>query len=675
MTLCVTELLSAPLPVFAMPAFVSGNAQEGSENIQAVWEETDQESEIQEQAGEEVSDHMELSGSPVILDHSAMRSDDANTKEAEQFDFSSVSANDGKDDNTVSGNTPQEEGGDQEQAQQPPGAPSLTSVAADTYQSVALTCQGVANASGYEIFRGISPDGSDAALLKTVEGTLVSPYTDTSLKTGTTYYYKIRAYLSDEAGEKIYGDFSLTMSATPMLNAPNGLLAKQENYQSVSVTWNPVTGADGYEIFFAPSASGSYQSAGTVPAGQTLKFSHNKPVSSLGAAYYYKVCAYRIVDGQKVYSPQSVVVSASTTLGRAALTKVKGVNYKTMEITYKKVDGASGYEIYRSTKSGKGFKKIGTVKKAATLRYKDKKCKTGVTYYYKVRAYRTVSGGKKYGEYSKEKKGATNLARPVIKKAALVSVDTASLSWKKVSGAKGYIVYRGTSKSGKYKKVLSLKGAGSTSCQIGGQENGSTCYYKVRAYYTAGGKQKYSPDSAAKSVLFNVYGYEKESYQDRARRIFGTDYYQKYSSKEIAAANMTTISIAVWDFNASKTAKVTKYKSLTVNKNIAPTVQQIFKEIYEGPEKFPIKSIGCFSWRGDSSYSEHNQGLAIDINPEENYMIDGGVILSGKYWKPGEDPYSIPEGGDVEKIMLKYGFFRGFWGDRRDYMHFSYFGT
>ncbi|MBR1692008.1 MAG: M15 family metallopeptidase [Lachnospiraceae bacterium] len=643
MALCVTELPFHALSVRAEAAAVSGNSQSDEEAFE--------------------SEAVSVSGDGI----------------QEEADFPKAG------DAGVSGNETGTGGQDEDETQdgqtvEAPQAAVLSSVRADTYQSITLIYEAVSNAAGYEIYRGEKSDESDMALLTVIEGNTNHTFTDRGadnlgLKTGTAYYYKVRAYVLSAASEKVYGGFSAVLSAVPSLEQVQGVSAASESYRSIALTWSSVTGADGYDIYFCASAGGAYTLAGSVTGKETTKFSHNSSSLAVGRQYYYKVCAYRNVAGVKVSSPASAVVSAKTVLSPASLTAVKRVNYKTLQITYKRVEGADGYEIYRSKKANKGFKKIGTVTKGKTLTYKDKKCSLGVTYYYKVRAYRKVSGKKVYAEYSKVKKGNTTLSKPKQKKAQLLSVDTAQISWNKVDGAKGYEIYRSLTQNGKYKKVNTIKGGKVTSCEIAGQENGNTYYYKIRAYYTKGGKKKYSSYSNVKSVLFNVYGYENESYEDRAKRIFGTSYYQKYGSKEEAAANMKTIAVPVWDFNANKTAKVTKYRSLTVHKNIAPTVQQIFKEIYEGKEQFPIKSVGAFSWRGDTSNSEHNQGLAIDINPEENYMIDGDTILSGKYWKPGEDPYSIPSDGEVVKIMRKYGFFQGIWGDRRDYMHFSYFGT
>ena len=61
----------------------------------------------------------------------------------------------------------------------------------------------------------------------------------------------------------------------------------------------------------------------------------------------------------------------------------------------------TGYEIYRS-ENGKTYKKIKTLKNVN--KYTDKTVQAKHTYYYKVRAYRTISGKKVYGKYSESVK-------------------------------------------------------------------------------------------------------------------------------------------------------------------------------------------------------------------------------------------------------------------------------
>ena len=84
--------------------------------------------------------------------------------------------------------------------------------------------------------------------------------------------------------------------------------------------------------------------------------------------------------------------------------KIKKSSKRSVKISWKKQKNASGYEVYRSTKKNKSFKKITTLKKAGKVIYVNKKLKKGKTYYYKVRAYKVVSGKKVYGKFSMIKK-------------------------------------------------------------------------------------------------------------------------------------------------------------------------------------------------------------------------------------------------------------------------------
>ena len=179
-------------------------------------------------------------------------------------------------------------------------------------------------------------------------------------------------------------------------------------------------------------------------------------------------------------------------------------------------------------------------------------------------------------------------------------------------------------------------------------------------------------NSAAPSGL----AYRGETYQSRCNRIFGSSTFRRFTSAAEAEKYMVTIQIPVWKLNSSG-KKYSSTATLKVHKKIAPTVKQIFKEIYQSDERFPIKDIGGYGWRGAGSSSEHNLGVAIDINPNENYMCDNsGKALVGSFWRPGKNPYSISPDSDVVRIFEKYGFNWGVnWRSRKDYMHFSYFGT
>lgn len=117
-------------------------------------------------------------------------------------------------------------------------------------------------------------------------------------------------------------------------------------------------------------------------------------------------------DVQPTIQPSAPPVSPTPTPGEENVTKkpgkVKGLSLaskkkKTLTIRWKKVKGASGYQILLSAdRKGKKQKKVYSVKKTSkTVR----KLKAKKVYYVKVRAYTTdASGKKKYGSYSTSKK-------------------------------------------------------------------------------------------------------------------------------------------------------------------------------------------------------------------------------------------------------------------------------
>lgn len=176
---------------------------------------------------------------------------------------------------------------------------------------------------------------------------------------------------------------------------------------------------------------------------------------------------------------------------------------------------------------------------------------------------------------------------------------------------------------------------------------------------------------------------EETPYADMTKKekeavIFGEDR-KYYTTRTEASKNMVGITIKVWKYN-SKGELYSSQVSLTVNKNLQDDVKAIFNEIYESDEKFPIKSVGAYNFRkmaASSSLSHHSYGTAIDINPDENYMIKKDkTIVAGKLYEPGKNKYSLPADGSVVKAFKRHGWiWGGEWTSSKDYMHFSFLGN
>lgn len=76
-------------------------------------------------------------------------------------------------------------------------------------------------------------------------------------------------------------------------------------------------------------------------------------------------------------------------------------------LTWAKNSKATGYEIYVSTKKTSGFKKLATVKSWKKVTYTKTKLKSKTTYYFKIRAYKTVNKTTYRSAYSTVKKVKT----------------------------------------------------------------------------------------------------------------------------------------------------------------------------------------------------------------------------------------------------------------------------
>lgn len=80
--------------------------------------------------------------------------------------------------------------------------------------------------------------------------------------------------------------------------------------------------------------------------------------------------------------------------------KAKNLVGKKVKLSWKKVNGASGYKVYRATKKNGKYTLVKTIKNAKTVKFTDKKVKKNKTYYYKVSAYKTVAKKVVKGAYS-----------------------------------------------------------------------------------------------------------------------------------------------------------------------------------------------------------------------------------------------------------------------------------
>lgn len=242
-------------------------------------------------------------------------------------------------------------------------------------------------------------------------------------------------------------------------------------YGGIKVYWNSLNFADGYYVYRKKGTDGSWKLLGKVKGKNTV--SYIDKTASAKTTYYYSVSAYDNLGGVSDFSDKGIkgYYKVSAPKLSSAKNTSKGVSVK-----WNKVSGANGYYVYRKTSSG-SFTKIATVKSGSTLSYTDTKAKSGTTYSYTVKAY----AGDSVSAYNTKGVSVKYLSVPRLS-SVKNKMKGIVLNWNKVSGAKGYYVYRKMSGDDKWTKIATLKDGSTLTYTDKNAKPGKKYYYTVRAY-------------------------------------------------------------------------------------------------------------------------------------------------------------------------------------------------
>ena len=170
------------------------------------------------------------------------------------------------------------------------------------------------------------------------------------------------------------------------------------------------------------------------------------------------------------------------------LPNIEKGNNNSLVLTWENDESVLEFQVYRSTKSTSGFKKIKTLN---TNTFTDTKLTYGTTYYYKVVA--VLAEGKATSNVISKRV----VPNQVINVNAKPGNKQITISYSKTSNT-GYEVYRSTDNV-KWSKVKTITKSKTTSYKNTGLSVDKTYYYKVRAYSSVRGKKIYG----ASSVIYH----------------------------------------------------------------------------------------------------------------------------------------------------------------------------
>ncbi|GLX66791.1 S-layer homology domain-containing protein [Paenibacillus glycanilyticus] len=157
-----------------------------------------------------------------------------------------------------------------------------------------------------------------------------------------------------------------------------------------------------------------------------------------------------------------------------------------VSLTWDAVDGASSYNLYRSSTAGSGYSYVGN---STTNSYSDTGLSSDTDYYYKM-AY--VNGGVTESQWSPEFNAKTDgapPAAPASPMAAAVNASKINLSWAAVAKATGYKVYQSADGGETYDVIYD---GTALSFQATGLTASKAYKYQISAYNAFGESEKAS---------------------------------------------------------------------------------------------------------------------------------------------------------------------------------------
>ena len=260
------------------------------------------------------------------------------------------------------------------------------------------------------------------------------------------------------------------------LAAVQNLVITQDNYKTVTLTWDINNKATSYDV---------YRKAFNEDSDYVLMTTVSNPTATISGLMTGKEYTFYVVaKNETEVSKTSETVSFKTQLeGEVTLTLTENGNNK-FDLSWNKVDGATRYIIYRKSETS-AWKKVLTLGKDVTT-YTTKAMLEG-TYTYQVKAARYDGVDRVLAKASNEVSGVVTL-NGITLTTQQVNENQFTLTWNKLHGMQGYDVYRSTEINGKY---VHLKRTSSTQVDVN-VKTGKTYNYKVRGYRLIDNEKVYS---------------------------------------------------------------------------------------------------------------------------------------------------------------------------------------
>jgi fibronectin type 3 domain-containing protein len=362
--------------------------------------------------------------------------------------------------------------------------PAPTGVTAEAAQvgSVRVSWGAVPEAASYSVWRAESDErGAPGAFARI--GTVTDTFfTDRNVAQDRDYWYKASAARHD-AGESPLS--AAVFATTKRLPPPAGLKAAVLSATQIAVSWDEVSGAEGYRLYRSAFAESAYTLLAEVSSTAYV----DSGVAA-GNGYYYKASS---VDFGREGAQSAYVYAAVRLPDAPADIRAETKSATSIALSWQAAEGAASYKIYRSTGTAGNFSLLDTPDITATA-YVDSSLSPDTDYYYKIASANGIGTGTQSEAAAAASTKAPSAAPTGLSADGTKYAQSVYVSWEAVARAAHYCLYRAEGAGGEYALVANVSGLSHTD---GGLARGTDYYYQVSAANGAGEGPRAEPVYAA----------------------------------------------------------------------------------------------------------------------------------------------------------------------------------
>lgn len=254
-------------------------------------------------------------------------------------------------------------------AQPVPPVPMGLIVTTEKSMSVGLGWTAAEGATSYSIYRAAAPEGP----YHKVGSSLTAEYTDKSVSPSSAYFYKVSTVgIGGESGKS---DSVSAVTKQPVLlpQIPSGISAGSVTTSAIEMQWNPVEGAERYNLYRKGNSENGYAQVGSSESADFI----DDGISVTETGYSYKITAVNEM-GESALSDALTIAVPVPAASSDLITGLVGQSF--VGLIWAARGDATQYNIYRES-VGESVYNPGSAKVGA---YYDRTVKPGVEYTYYI---------------------------------------------------------------------------------------------------------------------------------------------------------------------------------------------------------------------------------------------------------------------------------------------------